>query len=168
MDEKVRQIRQELHDKQYTIAEENLAKPWGGYLRLVNEEADRFIEQFFPGLSALEARLGRFDIELSPKILIVAPGQRLSWQYHDRRAERWVFLTDGAYICSHTDEQQAPAFVTQGAVVQFDQGERHRLVGLANAYVVVAEIWQHTDPEHPSDEDDITRLTDDYDRSSRA
>ena len=33
-------------------------------------------------------------------------------------------------------------------------------------FAVVAEIWQHTDPEHPSDEDDIIRLQDDFGRSS--
>jgi hypothetical protein len=29
---------------------------------------------------------------------------------------------------------------------------------------VVAEIWQHTDPAVPSDEDDIIRVQDDYNR----
>jgi hypothetical protein len=29
---------------------------------------------------------------------------------------------------------------------------------------MVAEIWQHTDPNHPSDEDDIVRLQDDFGR----
>lgn len=30
--------------------------------------------------------------------------------------------------------------------------------------VIVAEIWQHTDLEHPSDETDIVRLADDWKR----
>jgi hypothetical protein len=29
---------------------------------------------------------------------------------------------------------------------------------------LVAEIWQHTDPENPSDEDDIVRVSDDFGR----
>jgi len=29
---------------------------------------------------------------------------------------------------------------------------------------LVAEIWQHTDPKHPSNEEDIVRLQDDFGR----
>jgi mannose-6-phosphate isomerase len=29
---------------------------------------------------------------------------------------------------------------------------------------MIAEIWQHTDPENPSDENDIVRLQDDFGR----
>ena len=43
------------------------------------------------------------------------------------------------------------------------QGERHRLIGL-DEISVVAEIWQHTDATHPSDEDDIIRVQDDFGR----
>jgi mannose-6-phosphate isomerase len=44
-----------------------------------------------------------------------------------------------------------------------DKGERHRLIGL-DSWRIVAEIWQHTDLENPSDEDDIVRLQDDFGR----
>ena len=47
-----------------------------------------------------------------------------------------------------------------GDQIKLSQGERHRLVGLAD-YGVVAEIWQHTD-EVPSNEEDIIRVQDDY------
>ena len=43
------------------------------------------------------------------------------------------------------------------------QGERHRIIGMDD-YAIVAEIWIHTDKYNPSDEDDIVRLKDDYDR----
>lgn len=147
----------------YTIVELNDEKPWGGYIRIDNAEADKFVGEFFPGVSPEEARLG-LDIELSPKILIVSPEQRLSWQYHHRRAERWVFLTDGSYNKSETDEEGEPVGVKAGHVVQFETGERHRLNGIPTEYSLVAEIWQHTDPENPSDENDIVRLQDDYNR----
>jgi hypothetical protein len=42
-------------------------------------------------------------------------------------------------------------------------GQRHRLIGL-DQWGVVAEIWQHTDSENPSDESDIVRLQDDFGR----
>lgn len=159
-------IQQLIDDAGYEIAECNGDKPWGAYFRLSSDQADRFVEEFFPGLSSTEARLGNEAAELSPKFLIVSPGRRLSWQYHDRRAERWAFLTDGAYCRSATDEPGDLNIVEPGHVVQFAQGERHRGVGLSDGYTVIAEIWQHTNFNHLSDEDDIVRLQDDYSRSA--
>lgn len=159
-----------VHDKVielgYTIVEEDTNKPWGAYYRMSGDEADRFIHEFFPGLSITEARLGREDMELSPKFLLVAPGHRLSWQYHDRRAERWRFLTDGSYHRSHSDDQGELISAIAGEVVQFDAGERHRLCANVNgeSYTLVAEIWQHTVAGQPSNEADIVRLQDDYKR----
>lgn len=161
---------QMVHDKAielgYTIVEEDTKKPWGAYFRMDNSEADRFIAEFFPGLSVTEAKLGRADVELSPKFLLVAPGHRLSWQYHDRRAERWRFLTDGCYYRSHSDKLGDMNTAKAGEVVQFDAGERHRLCANSDgsSYTLVAEIWQHTVASQPSDESDIVRLQDDYQR----
>lgn len=151
-------------DAGYTIVELNDKKPWGAYIRIASDEADRFVEEFFPGLTPEEARLGMKDAELSPKLLIVAPNQRLSWQYHDRRAERWTFLTEGGYNKSMTDDEGEVVVAQPDHVVQFAKGERHRLVGVDGKYAIVAEIWQHTDASAPSDEDDIVRLADDYNR----
>lgn len=148
----------------YTIVDLNDTKPWGAYIRMDGKQADRFIAEFFPGLTPEEARLGDPNAELSPKLLIVAPGQRLSWQYHDRRAERWTFLTEGGYNKSQTNDEGDVIVAQPGTVVQFLKGERHRLVGVDDKYAVVAEIWQHTDTAAPSDEDDIVRLADDYKR----
>lgn len=148
----------------YIVVDVDEQKPWGAYYRISNNQAERFIESFFPGLTLYEARLGRDDVEISPKFLIVAPGQRLSWQYHHRRSERWRFLTKGAYIKSVTDQQTDPVQVEPDTIIQFASSERHRLIGQADDYTLVAEIWQHTDPNHPSEEADIVRLQDDYDR----
>lgn len=148
----------------YTVFELNDQKPWGAYIRLEADDADRFVGEFFPSLTPEEARLGMEDAELSPKLLIVAPNQRLSWQYHNRRAERWTFLTDGGYNRSNTDEEGEVVRAKAGDVVQFAKGERHRLVGMDGKYAIVAEIWQHADPSMPSNEEDIVRLADDYKR----
>jgi mannose-6-phosphate isomerase-like protein (cupin superfamily) len=158
------EVRDALLQNEYEIVEENTNKPWGAYFRLNGEQADKFIEEYFPGLSPVEARLGNLALELSPKILVAAPDQRLSWQYHHRRAERWNFLTEGLYAHSAGDDEVDPIVANPGEVVQFDKGERHRLIGAADKYTVVAEIWQHTDPQNPSNEDDIVRLQDDYSR----
>lgn len=148
----------------YSPVEINTNKPWGAYIRLDSNDADAFVDEHFEDLTPEEARLGIEGAELSPKILIVSPEQRLSWQLHHRRAERWKFLTKGGYHKSLTDDEGELHIAEAGEVVQFARGERHRLVALQDGYTLVAEIWQHTDSEHPSDEDDIVRLQDDYSR----
>lgn len=60
------------------------------------------------------------------------------------------------------DEQGGIHQSVAGEIVQFEQSERHRLVGAVGHYTLVAEIWQHTDHNNLSDEDDIVRLADDY------
>ena len=149
----------------YTIVE-NPIKPWGATFRMDSSEAERFVHEFFPGLTMREAQLGRDDVELSPKFMLFCPGARISWQYHNDRSEKWRFLSDGAYMMSDSDEMGEAIPAKSGDIVQFDKGVRHR--GLANldgkSYTLVAEIWQHTNPHKPSDEDDIIRVQDDYSR----
>lgn len=160
----VAQIIGDIEAAEYDIVEINDEKPWGAYIRLDSRQADRFVAEFFPDVTPEDARLGMKDAELSPKILIVAPGHRLSWQYHDRRAERWNFLTPGAYFRSKMNEPGEIKHAGAGEIVQFEKSERHRLVGSAQEFTVIAEIWQHTNKDWLSDEDDITRLSDDYAR----
>jgi len=159
-------LRDAINEMGYTVVDEDTKRPWGAYFRLDSEETDRFIREFFPGLDPDEARLGRKDVELSPKFLLVVPGCRLSWQYHDRRAERWRFLTEATYYRGHSDTLPEPSIGKKDDIVQFDAGERHRLGSHKDgqSYSLVAEIWQHTDPSNPSDEADIVRLEDDYSR----
>jgi mannose-6-phosphate isomerase len=106
----------------------------------------------------------RIGGKLSPKILIVKPNARLSCQYHNRRAEIWqVYKGAAGIIRSNTDAENKMKVYNEGAQIVLQQGERHRLIGLDD-YSVVAEIWQHTDPNNPSDEDDIIRVQDDFGR----
>lgn len=148
----------------YTVAELNDQKPWGAYIRIANEQADSFIADFFSDLTPEEARMGNPEAEVSPKILIVKPGQRLSLQTHARRAERWKFLTQGRYVKGESEDAAQEYNAQPGDVVQFQKGDLHRLCGVSDGFVVVAEIWQHTDPSQLSNEDDIVRLSDDYSR----
>ena len=104
--------------------------------------------------------------KLSPKILVVAPQKRLSWQYHHRRAEIWKLIGGSAgVVISDTDEENEAQHLQIGDIVQLKQGERHRLIGL-EGWGIVAEIWRHTDANNPSDEDDIVRLQDDFGRGA--
>lgn len=137
------------------------SRPWGGFLCIDENDTEIFISKYFPHLSVDELTIGN---KLSPKILIVAPKKRLSWQYHFRRAEIWKVIggTVGI-ITSETDDENEIQTFTEGKIVELKQGERHRLIGL-NDWGIIAEIWRHTDPEHPSDESDIVRVQDDYGR----
>ena len=136
-------------------------RPWGGFLVIDEVQAQDFAHHFFSGL---DIDLLRISEKLSPKILIVEPQVRLSWQYHHRRAEIWrVYKGTAGIIRSKTDEQGEVEVLNEGDQVRLQQGERHRLVGL-QCRALIAEIWQHTDVNYPSDEEDIVRVSDDFGR----
>lgn len=151
-----------LDNQGFTIVSRNEEKPWGGYFVIDESQAPQFIEAFFPSLSLKDFE--GFE-KLSPKFLMVAPGKRLSWQYHYRRAEVWR-LIDGVagVVTSPTDEEGPLHELELGELVTLECGERHRLVGLENGWGVLAEIWQHVDKDNPSNEDDIVRVQDDFGR----
>lgn len=154
-------VEQFVKDKGFTIIDKDTERPWGGFLVIEEEQAEQFISTFFPDQSVNDFK--GFD-KLSPKILLVAPGKRLSWQYHHRRAEIWrVIGGEAGVVISDTDNQTPVKTLKLGESVSLHQGERHRLVGL-DQWGVMAEIWKHTDPENPSDEDDIVRVEDDFGR----
>lgn len=138
----------------------NSKKPWGGFLVIDEEDIDFFIYQFFPQLAKED--LG--NSKLSPKILIVAPAKRLSWQYHHRRSEIWkVIYGPVGVMTSESDKEGEKKILQTGEIIELKKGERHRLIGLQD-WGVIAEIWRHTDPGNPSDEDDIIRVQDDFGR----
>lgn len=154
-------ITKSLIDKRINIESIDENRPWGGFFVIDPESTRPFINHFF---SAAPTNQLHSPWHLSPKILVVQPNQRLSWQYHHRRAEIWT-IAEGevGVISSETNEPGEQRVFTSGDVIHVNQGMRHRIVGLNN-WAIVAEIWQHTDPENPSDEEDIVRLQDDYGR----
>lgn len=155
-------VEKQLQVKGYKIAGADLQRPWGGFFLIDEEQAVDFIKDYFPDISAEQTiREGK----VSPKILLVAPQKRLSWQYHYRRKERWKVLEGPVAVAqSKSDEQPEPDVFQAGDLIVLAKEERHRLIGLDN-WGVVAEIWQHTDPQQPSNEKDIVRLEDDFKRN---
>ena len=150
-----------LDEAEFSISTQDFERPWGGFFVLDETQIRAFKAQFFPEVILSEEQYAQ---KLSPKFLLVAPGARLSWQYHYRRAELWTLVGGEAAISrSLDDEQGASVPMVTHEVVSLQQGERHRLIG-TKGWGVVAEIWMHTDPNHPSDEADIVRLQDDYSR----
>jgi mannose-6-phosphate isomerase-like protein (cupin superfamily) len=145
----------------FNIINKDFNRPWGGFLVIDNSQIINFIDTFF---SETDNKLISDDLELSPKILIVKPNCRLSWQYHFRRSEIWkIYEGKVAIVRSKTDKESIQEIFHQGETITLEQGERHRLIGLDN-FGIVAEIWQHTDPNNPSDEHDIVRVQDDFGR----
>lgn len=145
----------------FTIVKEDLSRPWGGFYVIDEAQAAAFAKEFFPEEDFEALKISE---KLSPKILMVAPHKRLSWQYHHRRAEMWRCINgEVAVATSLTDVEEEQHGLKVGDKIKLVQGQRHRLIGL-DGWGIVAEIWQHTDAGNPSDEDDIVRLQDDFGR----
>ena len=154
-------IKKEIESYGFNIISNDFERPWGGFLVIDETQAQEFSNKFFEGLDVNSLKIGG---KLSPKILIVKPEARLSWQYHNRRAEIWqVYKGSAGIIRSDSDKENEMKTYKEGDQIVLQQGERHRLIGLDD-YCVGAEIWQHIDADHPSDEDDIIRVQDDFGR----
>ena len=155
------QVATQLQQQGFAVAQEDQSRPWGGFFVIQEDQAQQFADIYFDGLSIESLKISG---KLSPKILLVAPQQRLSWQYHHRRAEIWQVVQGPVGVAtSDTDAQGEVKTLQVGERIILRQGERHRLVGL-RGWGVLAEIWQHTDEANPSDEDDIVRVQDDFGR----
>jgi mannose-6-phosphate isomerase-like protein (cupin superfamily) len=155
------QIEEHLQQLGFTIIDKDYDRPWGGFIVIDESLAQDFAAHFFNDVDFQSLTITN---KLSPKILMVAPGKKLSWQYHNRRAEIWSCMEGPVGVMtSDTDVETTRHILEPGDIIRLHQGERHRLMGLED-WGIVAEIWQHTDENNPSDEDDIVRLQDDFGR----
>jgi len=85
----------ELKSLGFSIYSHDFTRPWGGFLVIDETQAQEFSNKFFNGLDVNTLKSGG---KLSPKTLIVKLAARLSWQYHDRRAEIWQVYKGSAGI----------------------------------------------------------------------
>ena len=107
-------------------------RPWGAYATLKQEDGYQV------------------------KRITVAPGQKLSLQYHHKRAEHWV-VTQGKAIVQIGDEE----FETgPGEYRYIPLGEKHRLTNIGETELVLVEVQVGS----YLGEDDIVRLKDEYGR----
>lgn len=156
-----KKVQEDLEVQGFEILQMDLQRPWGGFFVINEDQAQKFSDTFFSGIAVDKLKISG---KLSPKVLIVAPQTRLSWQYHHRRAEIWQVISGTVgVISSFTDQETELKKYHPGDQIVLKQGERHRLVGLED-WGVIAEIWQHTDASNPSDESDIVRVQDDFGR----
>lgn len=145
----------------FNVIDSDDCRPWGGFFVIDESQSNKFISRFFEEAMEPDSSM---EGKVSPKILVVEGNKRLSWQYHHRRKEKWVVIggTVGV-ITSDTDKEGVLQIKKISDVIKLRQGERHRLIGL-ESWGIVAEIWQHTDQNNPSDEQDIVRVQDDFGR----
>jgi len=90
------------------------------------------------------------------KELFVKPGERLSLQKHQHRAEHWTVVRGEALVT--VDDKEI--LLTKGQSVDIPQGAIHRIMNPGNSLLLIVEV-QLGDY---FGEDDIIRLQDDYER----
>ena len=91
------------------------------------------------------------------KRIEVLPGQRLSYQKHERRAEHWVIVGGRAIVTLDGKE----VGLSPGQSIDIPRRAPHRITNPGTALLTFIEI-QHGDY---FGEDDIVRLEDDYGRN---
>ena len=143
------------------IISKDIKRHWGGFYVLDESQVQSFASLFFKNLDVSKLSLSG---KLSPKILVIKPKKRLSWQYHHRRSEIWNVIKGGIIVSkSDDDTEKNEIILNKGDQIEIAKEERHRIIG-TDKYSLVAEIWIHTDKDKPSDEEDIVRIQDDFDR----
>jgi mannose-1-phosphate guanylyltransferase/mannose-6-phosphate isomerase len=119
-------------DAELTELPATVHRPWGTYATLKQEDGYQV------------------------KRITVAPGQKLSLQYHHKRAEHWV-VTQGKAIVQVRDEE----FETgPGEYRYIPLGEKHRLTNIGDGVLILIEVQVGS----YLGEDDIVRVEDIYGR----
>ncbi len=91
------------------------------------------------------------------KRLVVAPGKRLSYQRHSKRAEHWFVVSGVATVTLDGVEYEVP----EGQAIDIGLGQAHRCENRGTTPVVLIEVQHGT----YFGEDDIVRLEDDFGRA---
>lgn len=107
-------------------------KPWGRYF-VIQEET------FY--------KLKRIEVE---------SGQRLSYQYHDKRSETWIVIAGTASVT--IDDNSKDYY--EGDTIIIPLRAKHRVQNKTNSLLVIIEVQTGS----YFGEDDIVRLDDDYNR----
>jgi mannose-6-phosphate isomerase len=92
------------------------------------------------------------------KRIVVAPGKRLSYQSHTRRAEHWFVVNGVATVILDGVEHEVRA----GQSIDVALGQKHRCENRGTTPVVFIEVQHGT----YFGEDDIERFEDDFGRAN--
>ena len=113
-------------------------------------------------MSKLEERpWGSYEVLLDTNItkvkqIIVKPGQRLSYQYHDKRAESWT-LVQGLGLITIDD---TAIEIGAGNSFFIPEKAKHRIANIGEEDLIFIEVQLG----EYFGEDDIVRIEDDYNR----
>jgi len=144
------------------VSKKDLERPWGAFWYIKPERISLFLSLFFPKVKE------EIKLDISPKILLISPKESLSWQYHQRRNEIWKILNTVGVLLNNTDDipsKEQIKIKNRGEIIDIPASKRHRAIGLENSYGLIAEIWEHLNPKNPSNEEDNTRIQDNYGRN---
>ena len=154
-------IKSIIKNNNLNIISKDIDRPWGGFYVIDEFQAQNFASLFFNNLDV--SKLSQSG-KLSPKILVIKPNKRLSWQYHYRRSEIWSVIKGSIKVIKSDDDIVRELInLKLGEQIEIKREERHRIIG-TDKYALVAEIWIHTDKDNSSDEEDIVRVQDDFNR----
>ena len=144
---KCQALKKEIESLGFLVIAQDFERPWGGFLVIEEAQAQSFSNYFFKGLDVNTLKIGG---KLSPKILMVQPKARLSWQYHNRRTEIWqIYKGSAGIIRSNTNQENPMKIYNEGTQIVLAQGERHRLIGLnvssfhaASSDSISSSVWR--------------------------
>ncbi len=91
------------------------------------------------------------------KRIEVLPGQRLSYQSHEKRSEHWMIVRGQGKVTLNGKE----VVLSSGQAIDIPRGAAHRIANPGTSLLTFIEIQQGD----YFGEDDIVRLEDDYGRS---
>ena len=120
-------------DASFTELPSTVLRPWGTYATLRREDGYQV------------------------KRITVEPGQKLSLQFHRKRAEHWVVIQGKATVQIGDEEFETGP----GEYRYIPLGEKHRLTNIGETELVLIEVQVGI----YLGEDDIVRLDDDYGRA---
>ena len=90
------------------------------------------------------------------KRIEVNPGQRLSYQYHNKRSEVWIIIQGEGTVILNDNKIN----YSKGDTIEIPQGVKHRIENNGSEKTIFIEVQTGT----YFGEDDIVRLQDDYNR----
>ncbi len=107
-------------------------RPWGRYFVIQDES---------------NYKIKRIEVE---------PGQRLSYQYHNKRSETWIVIEGNALVTINDDTKD----YKQGETIIIPSKAKHRVENRSNSLLIFIEVQTGS----YFGEDDIVRIEDDYNR----
>ena len=123
-------IEDEIKGLGFEIIQKDFERPWGGFLVIDERQSQEFTNRFFNGIHVKNLKISG---KLSPKILIIKPNSKLSWQYHQRRAEIWkVIRGEVGAIKSKSNNQNEKKILNEEDIFRKYKRERNRIIGLDN------------------------------------